>query len=139
MYFMNWMGLRTVLCLAIGMAAPVSFGAMSGKPSEAQATEASAVMLDHNEFPCFNCLFGMADYYFCFAAGDKTLIGHERIRTQTRKKEPVELMERGKSVQIKYDAGFIWVPQAKGKDLRLTQDYTKKIFLNSDRCQAAVH
>jgi hypothetical protein len=125
--------LPVLVCVALWLTMPLSSGAADEKGQPAQA-----VMLDHNEFPCVNCLFGMSDYYFCFDANSKILIGHEKIRTQMRKHEPAALMERGKTVPIRFDSLFIWVPQAKGKDLKLTQDYTKKIFLNSDRCQAAV-
>jgi len=117
--------------LAIFLLAPVSFAGTEGQTVQ-------ATMLDHNEYPCENCLFGISDYYFCFAAQDKILVGHEKIRTQMRKHAPAELMERGKSISIRYDDKFIWVPQVKGKDLKLTQDYSKKIFLQSDRCQAAI-
>jgi hypothetical protein len=55
-----------------------------------------------------------------------------------RKKNPLDLLQRGKSVPIRFDEKYIWVSQDKGKPLRLTQDYTKKIFLESARCQAAV-
>jgi hypothetical protein len=123
-------GFTAFVCVAVGLLAPASFGAVEG-----QAVQ--AIMLDHNEYPCVNCLFGVSDYYFCFDANSKILVGHEKIRTQTRKHEPVALMERGKSVSIRYDDKSIWVPQAKGKDLKLTQDYTKKIFLENGRCQAA--
>jgi hypothetical protein len=135
MRFMNWTGIRLLVCMAIAVGAPFTFGATDKGPPPASV---SAVMLDHNEFPCSNCLFGIADYYFCFDANSKILIGHEKIRTQTRKHEPTALMELGKTVPIRFDDKYIWVPQAKGKDLKLTQDYTKKIFLNSDRCQAAI-
>jgi hypothetical protein len=56
-----------------------------------------------------------------------------------RKHAPTDLMVPGKAVSIRFNDKYIWVPQAKGKDLKLTQDYTKSIFLNSDRCKAAVH
>jgi hypothetical protein len=128
-------GVAVTLCLAALLLLPLSAGAGSVKEPSGPATQ--AVMLDHNEYPCVNCLFGISDYYFCFDAGGKILIGHEKIRTQMRRHEPADLMERGKTVSIKYDTGYIWVPQAKGKDLRLTQDYTKKIFLENDRCLAA--
>jgi hypothetical protein len=117
---------------------PASFAAKEKEPA---GPPVQAVMLDHNEYPCENCLFGMSDYYFCFEAGGKILVGHERIRTQMRKPAPTDLMERGKTVPVKFDDKYIWVPQqvkgGKTKDLQLTQDYTKKIFLENDRCQAA--
>ena len=127
-------GLLVLAGVLIAMVAPVTFGA-----SEDKGPTVQAVMLDHNEFPCSNCLFGIADYNFCFDANNKILIGHDKVRTQKWwQHEPTGLMERGKTVPIRFNDQYIWVPQPKGKDLRLTQDYTKKIFLNSDRCQAAV-
>jgi hypothetical protein len=110
-------GFAVFICVAVGLLAPASFGATEGQTVQ-------ATMLDHNEYPCVNCLFGQSDYYFCFDAGSKILVGHEKVRTQTRQHEPTALMERGKSVSIRYDDKFIWVPQAKGKDLKLTQDFS---------------
>jgi hypothetical protein len=129
-------GLRVLVGIAVGLMAPLSFGATD------QGQTVQAKMLDHNEFPCSNCLFGVSDYYFCFDASSRILIGHDKVRTQTWQHTPTALMERGKTVPIRFDDKYIWVPQAtangKMKDLRLTQDYTKKIFLNSERCQSAV-
>jgi hypothetical protein len=132
------MRFSVLVCVAIAlMSPPASVSSVfTGKAEGGQSVQAT--MLDHNEFPCVNCLFGIADYYFCFDANSKILIGHEKLRTNTRKHESAELMERGKTVPIRFDDKYIWVPQAKGKDLRLMQDYTKKIFLENDRCQAAV-
>jgi hypothetical protein len=125
--------------MIVGLMFALTFAAAEAKGPVAPDTSANAIMLDHNEFPCSNCLFGIADYYFCFDAGGKILIGHDKVRTQKWwQHTPAALMERGKTVPIRFDDRYIWVPQPKGKDLRLTQDYTKKIFLNSDRCQAAV-
>jgi hypothetical protein len=47
-------------------------------------------------------------------------------------------MQGGKQVPVRFDDKFIWVSEPNGKELKLTQDYTKKIFLDSDKCQAAV-
>jgi hypothetical protein len=128
---MNRANLRIFLCFAIALAVPASFGATEDK------TQAQAVMLDHNEFPCSNCLFGISDYYFCFDANNKILIGHDKVRTQTWMKNPTDLMERGKTVPVRFDEKHIWVTRANGKELKLTQDYSKKIFLQNDRCQRA--
>jgi hypothetical protein len=130
---MNRANLRPLLCIAVALLVTASFGKTGDTAAQAQA-----VMLDHNEFPCANCLFGVADYYFCFDTHDKILIGYDKVRTQTRRKVPTDLMERGKTVPLRYDDKYIWVTRSNGKELRLTQDYTKKIFLSSDRCQRAV-
>jgi hypothetical protein len=129
---MNRANLLLFLCLAIVLAVPASFGAKT------ETTPAQAVMLDHNEFPCNNCLFGVADYYFCFDTSNKILIGYDKVRTQTRAKLPTDLMERGKTVSLRFDDKYIWVTRPSGKEVKLIQDYTKKIFLSSDRCQRAV-
>lgn len=126
-------GLQILMCVLLAVFA---FAAEKGDKSDKPATQAT--ILDHNEFPCDNCLFGMGDYYFCFDAGQKILIGHEKVRTQTRRKYPVDLMQRGKTVPVRFDDKYIWVGEPNGKEVRLIQDYTKKIFLDSARCQAAV-
>ena len=101
-------------------------------------TQAQAVELDHAEYLCKNCFFGESDYYFCFDVNSKILIGHEKIRVQTRKPAPGDLLgERGKTVPIRYDDQYIWIPGPKGKDQRLTQDYSKKLFTFNDACQKA--
>jgi len=126
--------LRMLLLAAVALAVPYSFGA-AVKPS---GPTLQATILDHNEYTCENCLFGMSDYYFCFDAGQKIVIGHEKVRTQMRKKNPLDLMQRGKTVAVRFDDKYIWVTEPNGKEMRLMQDYTKKIFLDSSRCQAAV-
>jgi hypothetical protein len=119
--------------IAIALGAPAS-EAKDKKP-EPNATQAT--VLDHNEYTCENCLFGNSDFYFCFDANQKILIGHEKVRTQTWQKKPDGLFERGKPVSLRYDDKFIWVTAPGGKERKLTQDYTKKIFLENQRCQAA--
>lgn len=124
--------------MAIVLLAPASFAAKDKEPA---GPPVQAVLLDHNEYPCVGCLFGVSDYYVCFEVQGKIVIGHEKVRTQTWQHAPVSLMERGRSVPVKLDDKFIWVPQefkGKTRDVRMTQDYTKKIFLENDRCQAAV-
>jgi hypothetical protein len=128
---MTWGGFRVLLCAAAAIAAPVSFGATDDQ-GQVQAT-----ILDHGEFMCRNCLFGVSDFYLCFDANNKVLIGHDRVRTQTWQKNPVDLLERGKTVSIRYDDKFIWVSRPGQKDLKLRQDYSKKLFMNSERCLAA--
>jgi hypothetical protein len=123
--------------MALAMLSPGTFGATADKAVSESAT-IQAVLLDHNEFLCSNCLFGMSDYYFCFDANDRILLGHEKVRGQTWKQSPVDLLERGKTVPLRYDDKYIWVMRSNGKEAKLTQDYTKKIFLKNDRCQAAV-
>jgi hypothetical protein len=122
--------IRVVLLAAVA----IGLGAADKK---AEPAAAQATILDHNEYTCENCLFGNSHFYVCFDANQKILVGHEKVRTQTFKKNPDELLERGKSVSLRYDDKYIWVTAPGGKERKLTQDYTKKIFIDDPRCQAA--
>lgn len=127
---------RPALCLASLFAFTLIAAPKDSKKEE--GTQAQAVLLDHSEYLCKNCLFGNSDYYFCFDVNSRILIGHEKIRVQTRRQTPENLLgERGKTVPIRFDDKYIWVPGSNGKDQRLTQDYTKKLFNFSDACQRA--
>jgi hypothetical protein len=115
--------------------------ALPGIPKDKKKEEskpAQAVLLDHAEYLCKNCFLGNSDYYFCFDVKSKIMIGHEKIRVQTRRVLPDNLLgERGKTVPIRYDDQYIWITGPNGKDQRLTQDYTKKLFTFNDACQKA--
>jgi hypothetical protein len=126
---------RALICLALTFAASTVMGAADKKEP---APKVQAKLLDHAEYICNNCLFGNSDYYFCFDVNNKILIGHEKIRTQTRKQAPADLLgERGKMVPIRYDDTYIWIPGPNGKEQRLTQDYSRKLFTFNDACQRA--
>lgn len=127
------MNLMRLFLVLIALAAANSFGASD------QTARTQATLLDHNAFLCDNCLFGMNDYYFCFQAGDKILIGHDKVRTQMKHKNPSELIGTGKSLPIRYDDRFIWVAPEGSKEIKLKQDYATQIFLNDKKCQAATH
>ena len=138
---------RFVSFVAIALVVPSSFGVAANKEADAKA--AQALLLDHNEYPCDNCFFGPATSYFCFRADNKVLIGRERIPTMnwrdTSKNDLTKLHKSwrewqapGATVNLKYDNKYIWVPGPDGKDVRLTQDYTRDIFIDSRECRAAV-
>ena len=44
----------------------------------------------------------------------------------------------GQTVPLRYDEKHIWLTGPKGKQVKLTQDYTTDIFLNNQQCRAAV-
>ena len=48
------------------------------------------------------------------------------------------LEQAGQSVSIQYDDKYVWMPRADGKQLRLTQDYSRDIFVANSQCRAAV-
>lgn len=126
--------MKTVLSILVVLAVPCSFGA---KPDRSAGTAAQAVVLDANTFACDNCLFGMNDYYFCFEAGDKILVGHDKVRTQMKHANPSGLIAVGSTVPIRYDDQFIYLTPAGSKELKLKQDYTTRIFINNSKCRAA--
>jgi hypothetical protein len=136
---MNSACARAVLGLILNLAGSTIAGAVDKKvDTKEPASRTEAVLLDRAEYMCKNCLFGNSDYYFCFDANSKILIGHEKIRTQTRKKAPDNLLEtRGNKVPIRFDDKYIWIPGPNGKEQKLTQDYSRDLFMFNAACQAA--
>ena len=126
--------LRLVLLSALLATCALS----ADKVKKEDALQAQAVELDHAEYLCKNCFLGESDYYFCFDVNSKILIGHEKVRVQTRRQKPDNLLgERGKTVPIRYDSQYIWITGPNGKEQRLTQDYTRKLFTFNESCQKA--
>ena len=157
--------IRTLVCVAASLAAPVSFGADAGRQ------QAEAQLLDHAEFLCANCFFGPSDYYYCFAADDKVLVGYQRtpvLNWQDKSKNYLTGVHPawaawtapGQTVPISYDDKHIWVSRADGKQVKpdlwahlkavafwvsrgdskqvkLTRSSMRDIFTNNDRCRAA--
>jgi hypothetical protein len=111
--------------------------------------QVQAKVLDHNAFLCSNCFFGPSVYYYCFEADNKILIGYQKTPTLNWKDEAsndlpkvrknwAEWKPEGETLPIRYDARNIWVTRPNGKSVKLTQDYTTDIFVNSRQCRAAV-
>jgi hypothetical protein len=145
---MNWHAyagslIRTSVCVASWWAAaPGFFGA------EPDRQQVQAQLLDHAELLCANCFFGVSDYYYCFAADNKVLIGHQRTRVVNWGDESKNYLTKfhggwtawtapGQTVPISYDDKNIWVSRHDGKQVRLTQIYSRDIFTDS-RCRGAV-
>jgi hypothetical protein len=136
---------RAVLCLAlVALAAPASFG------KKAERKTASALILDHNSYICHNCFFGTSDYYYCFDAGDKILIGYQKIPSMGWKEHDTNLLTRvrknyapwtpeGEKISLTYDDKMIYVDRGDGKETRLIQNYQTDIFMHSAVCRGAVH
>ena|SRR5665213_249249 len=134
--------IRSLAVLTIALAIPASFGA------SAEKKQAEAQLLDHNQYACSNCFFGDSDYYFCFRADDRILIGREKIPTFNWRDPNQNYFAKyhkgwqtweapGQTVNIRYDDKHIWVPRANGKEVKLKQDYTQDIFTNP-ACRAVV-
>ncbi|MGA3044572.1 MAG: hypothetical protein ABSF54_27680 [Bryobacteraceae bacterium] len=110
--------IRMSVCVATSLVALVSFGAAADRQ------QAQAQLLDRAEFLCDNCFFGASDYYYCFAADDKILIGYQRtpvLNWQDKSKNylaPVHpswaaWSAPGQTVPISYDDKHIWIDRVK--------------------------
>jgi hypothetical protein len=135
--------IRMSVCVATSLAAPASFAA----PPDRQ--QAQAQVLDHAEYLCANCFFGTSDYYYCFAADNRVLIGYQKTRVLSWRDESKNYLTKvhkawtvwtapGQTVPISYDDKHIWVNREGGKQVRLIQDYSHDIFSTNDQCRAAV-
>jgi hypothetical protein len=131
------------LCLAVTLLVPTAFGA------SADRQQAQAQVLDQAELLCANCFFGTSDYYFCFAADNKILIGYQAtpvINWQDNSKNYLTRVHRswmawtapGQTVPISFDEKHIWVARPDGKQVKLTQSYSRDVFTNSAQCKSAV-
>ena len=155
--------IRTSVCLAAALAAPVSFGA------DAARQQAQAQLLDRAAFLCDDCLFGASDYYYCFAADNRILIGYQKtpVLNYTDKSKNylapahpswAAWTAPGQSVPIAYDDKYIWVSRtpevkrgfraglqsvffwasrANSKQVRLKRSSIRDIFTGSDQCRGA--
>ena len=142
---MKFRSSRAFLCLAlVALVAPASFG------KKADRKAASAFILDHNSYICHNCFFGTSDYYYCFDAGDKILIGYQKIPSMGWKDNDTNLLTRvrknyapwapeGEKINLTYDDKMIYVDRGDGKETRLIQNYQTDIFMHSAVCRGAVH
>jgi len=133
----------TAVGLAASLSAPLSFGAAADR----QQTQAQ--LLDHAEMPCANCFFGPSYHYYCFAADNQVLVGYQRTPVINWRNESKNYLTKvhhawtpwtapGESVPISFDKKHIWVARPNGKRVKLTQDYSRDVFINSDRCESAV-
>jgi hypothetical protein len=107
-------------------------------------------LLDQNEYSCSNCFFGASTHYFCFEADNKVLIGYEKIPTMNWRdpdtnwltkvhKSWQPLGAQPDTIPLRYDDKDIWLTGPTGKQVKLKQDYSTDIFINNQRCRAAVN
>jgi hypothetical protein len=137
---------RFVSFIAIALVIPASFGVAANKEADAKSTQAQ--LLDHAEYPCSGCFFGASEYYFCFKADNKIIIAREKIPTMNYMDPDKNYLTKAykrwlpwqssATVNLKYDDKYIWTPGPNGKDIRMKQDYSRDIFMDSRECRAAV-
>lgn len=115
--------IRMSVCLVSLLGAPFSFGAAADRP------QVQAQLLDRAEVLCDNCFFGPSDYYYCFAADNKILIGYQStpvLNWQDPSKNYLTAVHpswmawnsTGQTVPISYDDKHIWVRRAEGTQVR---------------------
>lgn len=138
------------LAFVRGLSALMLAAATSSFAAAPELPKVEAQLLEHGEYLCSNCFFGTSDYYYCFKADNRILIGRQRIPTlnfQDRQKNYFTKYRKswtswkpnGDSVSLKYDEKYVWLPGGEGmKDIRLTQDYERDIFVAGGQCRAAV-
>ena len=147
------MGVMKSVCLffsllLIAFSVPSAFAAAPDKPT------VQGKLLDENEYPCNNCFFGASTYYFCFEADNKILIGYQKIPTMNWRDPQANWLTKvhkswtpltpegdqsgAQAFPLRYDEKDIWITRPDGKQLKLKQDYSTDIFINSQRCRAAV-
>jgi hypothetical protein len=132
--------IRTSVYIAVLLAGPVSLGVAADRQ------QAQAQVLDHAEFLCANCFYGASEYYFCFAVDNKILTGYQRTRVlnwEDKSKNYLTVVKPGwsawtapgQTVPISYDDKHIWVSRGDGKQVKLTRNSIRDIFINNDRCR----
>lgn len=140
---MKFFSSRVLACFTLALLAPLSFGAKEPR------TEVQAQVLDRNEYLCSNCFFGTSGYYSCFDAGDKVLIGYQKIPQLNWKEHNTNLLTRvhkayipweppAAPIALHYDSRFLYVTGADGKEVKLRQNYQTDVFINSAKCRAAI-
>jgi hypothetical protein len=103
--------------------------------SYTEATYVSDVDYSACNFDCGP--FHIVQYYFCFAAGDRTLIGHKPAPWKWEY-DPAEMHSlEGQKVRLRYDQKHIWVIRTDGKELKLKQEYEKKDLFPGGKCSEA--
>ncbi len=125
------------------LAAPAIFGAAPVRP------QVQARLLDHAELLCDNCFFGPSYYYYCFEADSKVLIGYQRTNVLNWEDKSKNYLTKahkawtvwtpsGDTLPLSYDEAHIWVTRPDGKVVKLTQSYSRDVFITNDRCREAV-
>jgi hypothetical protein len=114
---------RASVCAALSLAAPFSAGA------QADRQQVEAQLLDHAEFLCANCFFGPSEYYYCFAADNKILVGYQKTPVFNWEDKSKNYLTKvhpgwsawtapGQTVPISYDDKHIWVNRANGQPVK---------------------
>ena len=131
-----------LMILALAGAAPALFAA------SAERKQAQAQILEQASFPCPNCFFGNAYYFFCFQADNQILLAQDKIPTMNYSDSRRNFLGKvhkswrsptpsAEPLTIQYDDKHVWMPRADGKLIRLKRENSRDVFTNP-QCRAAV-
>jgi hypothetical protein len=130
------------LVLALAAGVPVMFAAQPDRK------EAQARIVEEEKYPCVNCFFGTADYFFCFQADSQILVARDKIRSMNWTDGNRNYLGKvhkswkipttaGDSVKIEYDEKHVWIPRGDGKQIRMNREVEHNPFTNA-QCRGAV-
>lgn len=99
------------------------------------------IMIDTGEYDwCHHdCApFDRPTYFFCVRVGDKTLVGSRPADWFWMYDSSQMFRFKGQPISIRYDDRWMWIVRTDGKDMRLSQDYSRNVFSRSE-CVAEIH
>ena len=99
------------------------------------------VMVDSGEYDwChYDCApFDRPTFFFCVQVDHQILIGSRKADWKWEYDSSQMLGFRGKTISLRYDDGSMWIIRTDGKDMHLTQDYSRNVFTRPE-CVAELH
>jgi len=99
------------------------------------------IMIDTGEYDwCHHdCApFGRSTNFFCIQVADKILIGSRPDDWVWMYDSSQMRRFRGQPISIRYDERSMWIIRTDGKDMQLSQDYSRNVFSRPE-CVAEVH
>ena len=98
-------------------------------------------MVDSGEYDwChYDCApFDRPTFFFCVQVDHQILIGSRKADWKWEYDSSQMLGFRGKTISLRYDDGSMWIIRTDGKDMHLTQDYSRNVFTRPE-CVAELH
>lgn len=82
--------------------------------------------------------FDRPTFFFCVRVSNQILVGSRKADWIWVYDTSKILAYKGKTVSVRFNHGSIWIVRPNGKDVQLTQDYSRDVFTNLE-CTAEVH
>lgn len=127
-------GLYLVVFIAFfGLACPLVHG---GTHSYRQGTLIDTGEYDWCHYDC--APFDRPTLFFCVQVGGEILVGSSATDWIWGYDGSKMFALKGKAVSLRFDHDSIWIIRTDGKEMRLTQNYSRDVFV-SEECSAEVH